>query len=283
VNYTVSVENVGTTNVEDIVLTDSLAGELVCDLGDGILVPEEDVECEYSYTVLDTDADPLENTVTVVGTAAVDGVDTEVSDEASASVDILHPEISVQKSGPAAALVTTEATYTFIITNSGDATLHDVSATDDVLGALDACSVAELIPGEQITCSASTELTEVGEVTNTVTASGTDALGEAVEATDSHTTDVLDIEVQLFEGWNEIDPWMGVNLEGVTGVVDGLSSAVSPDVWEAIAHFDNPTQVWTQTFKDAPLPDFNTLGEVEAGSIYWIFVTGDATLTFPLP
>jgi hypothetical protein len=179
--------------------------------------------------------------------------------------------------------VTTEATYTFIITNSGDATLHEVSATDDVLGALDDCSVAELIPGEQITCTATTELTTVGTITNTVSVAGTDALGTEVTATDSHDTEVLDIELALFEGWNEIHPWMGVSLEGVTGVVDGLSSAVSPDVWEAIAHFDNPTQVWTQTFKDAPLPDFNTLGEVEAGSIYWIFVTGDATLTFPLP
>jgi uncharacterized repeat protein (TIGR01451 family) len=283
ITYTVEATNVGTGNLTDLVFVDSLVGELTCDTGDGILVPEESVECEYTYTVLDTDADPLENTVTVTGTGDVDGVPTDVSDEDSASVDILNPAISVQKSGPDVALVTTEATYTFIITNTGDATLNDVSASDDVLGALDDCSIADLGPGEQVTCTATTELSDEGEITNTVTVSGTDNLGEEVSATDSHTTEVLPITLDLFEGWNEIDPWMGVGVDGISNIISTLSTAVSPDVWEAIAHFDNPTQTWTQTFVDAPLEDFNTLGSIEPGSIYWIFVTSDATLTFPLP
>jgi uncharacterized repeat protein (TIGR01451 family) len=283
ITYTVTVENIGDGNLEDIVITDSLAGALTCDLGDGILVPGEDVSCDYTYVVQDTDADPLENTVTATAIGEVDGVDTEVSDSASAEVDILNPAITVEKSGPDSALVTTDATYTFVVTNTGDATLNDVSVSDDVLGAQANCSVADLGPGEQISCSATTTLDTEGDVTNTVTATATDNLGQEVSATDSHTTTVLPIEVQLFEGWNEIDPWMGAGIAGVASIISGLTDAIEPDVWEAVGHFDNPTQTWTQTFADAPLEAFNTLGEINAGDIYWIFVTADATLTFPLP
>jgi uncharacterized repeat protein (TIGR01451 family) len=283
ITYTVTVTNIGDGNLEDVVITDSLAGELVCDLGDGILVPGEEVECEYTYVVLDTDADPLENTVTATAIGEVDGVDTEVSDSASAEVDILNPAISVEKSGPDLALVTTDATYTFVVTNTGDATLNDVEASDDVLGDLANCSVADLGPGEQVTCTATTTLGTEGEVTNTVTVTATDNLGESVSATDSHTTDVLPIEIELFEGWNEINPWMGASIAGIANIISGLNDAIEPDVWVAVAHFDNPTQTWTQTFVDAPLEDFNTLGSIDGGSIYWIFVTSDATLTLPLP
>jgi hypothetical protein len=112
--------------------------------------------------------------------------------------------------------------------------------------------------------------------------SGETLNGDPVSDTDSHDTEVVDIEIQHCEGWNEIDPWLGVDITGTDNVIDGLSSAIDPDVWTSVAHFDNPTQVWTQTFSDAPLPAFNTLAEIEVGKIYWIFVTEDALLTFPL-
>jgi hypothetical protein len=37
-------------------------------------------------------------------------------------------------------------------------------------------------------------------------------------------------------------------------------------------------EAWLQTFRDAPLPGFNTPRVLEPGVDYWFFVTGEAVL-----
>lgn len=62
-----------------------------------------------------------------------------------------------------------------------------------------------------------------------------------------------------FEGWNRIDEWPGPELDGVDEIIDYLNEHIDPPAWEAIAYYDG--EGWLQTFKEAPLPAFNTLDE----------------------
>jgi hypothetical protein len=84
-------------------------------------------------------------------------------------------------------------------------------------------------------------------------------------------------QVDLFEGWNLAADWAGPSTEGVDQVIGFLNGAVAPPVWETVAWYDSAN--WLQTFEQAPLPSFNTLGSLQPGEDYWLFTTGEATLT----
>lgn len=80
----------------------------------------------------------------------------------------------------------TEVDYTFVVTNSGDVTIADVSITEDEFtGSGDApeviCPAAPLAPGADLTCTATYTVTqddvEAGSVRNTATATGSAPAG----------------------------------------------------------------------------------------------------------
>jgi hypothetical protein len=84
----------------------------------------------------------------------------------------------------------------------------------------------------------------------------------------------------LFEGWNRVPDWReDAEANGMRAVLETMFLLLTPDRWEAVAHFDGDE--WDQTFADAPLPSFNTLTRLEAGQTYWIFVPADAELAAP--
>jgi hypothetical protein len=87
------------------------------------------------------------------------------------------------------------------------------------------------------------------------------------------------VPVTLFEGWNLLPFWAGSSLVGVPAVIAGLDAAVEPAVWDSVAR--NVGGSWLQTFRNAPLPSFNTLGSLEEGIGYWIFVAQEAQIIFP--
>ena len=77
--------------------------------------------------------------------------------------------------------VGTTVTYTYVVTNTGDTTLYDVSVDDDIMGHIGDIPILE--PGQSVTL---TKDFVVGQdpVTNVATASGEDILGHSVSATD---------------------------------------------------------------------------------------------------
>jgi CSLREA domain-containing protein len=76
----------------------------------------------------------------------------------------------------------------------------------------------------------------------------------------------------LFEGWNPL-VWPGQRLGTVEEVIAGLDAAIEPDVWDSVAHYSD---AWYQTFREAPLPSFNTLTELQLGWDIWLFLTAEA-------
>jgi hypothetical protein len=83
----------------------------------------------------------------------------------------------------------------------------------------------------------------------------------------------------LFEGWNQTVPWQGLEAASVPEVLELLGTAVFPAYWDSVAHYEDDAGVWQQTFRDAPLPGFNTLEAIAEGEQYWIFVFAEASLS----
>jgi uncharacterized repeat protein (TIGR01451 family) len=184
ITYDFEVTNVGQVDLHDVELSDPNcdAGtiELVDDGdGDDVLSIGESWTYECTRLVTDEDADPLPNTGTVRGHTPEGD---EVTDDDDHVVDLIHPAIRIVKTvDRQLAPVGSTVTYTYVVTNTGDTTLFDVTVTDDVLGSIG--TIGTLEPGASVTL---TKDFVVGSspITNVGTAEGRDVLGETVSDDD---------------------------------------------------------------------------------------------------
>ncbi|HUF58036.1 MAG TPA: hypothetical protein VMR89_00880 [Actinomycetota bacterium] len=140
---------------------------------------------ECDHTVTSADGNVVHNLARVTG----DHEGGTVRDTDTHDVDVIHPSIDLEQSatptsGPAGTLIV----YTYVVTNTGDTPLSDVSVIDDKLG--DVGMVATLAAGataeltSQITLGSS-------PITNVATATGEDRLGRSVDDTDSASVTVV--------------------------------------------------------------------------------------------
>jgi hypothetical protein len=188
VTYTFEVTNTGDEDLFEVTLTDDTgicdAEPILEDDGDGDSTLAVDETWTYTCEHVATADDPsrLENVATVT---AVNEADEEVSDEDDAVARIIHPDIDLEKSVSASTVPAgTTVTYTFVVTNTGDTKLFDVTVVDDVMGTIG--TIAELEAGASQTFTA-TFTVQDQPVTNVAVASGTDVLGATVTARDSVT------------------------------------------------------------------------------------------------
>ncbi len=193
VTYTFTVTNTGDTILSGVTVVDSITGNANYLSGDtnsnGLLEETETWIFTTQYTI------PIGQISNVVNTATVcadDSDQTEVCDNDDHELDVLHPDILVVKSGPPLAYEGTIVGYNFTVTNTGDTTLLNVGISDDI-ATNETCLANVLAPGAFTTCSAIylVPLSTSGDVTNIVTASGTDPLGEVVTDIDDHTLDII--------------------------------------------------------------------------------------------
>jgi hypothetical protein len=102
---------------------------------------------------------------------------------------LIHPRIGiVTTASPTSGPIGSAVVFTFVVTNTGDTTLHDVSVADDVHGHVG--DVASLEPGETARRTLAITLGS-SPATNTGTATGTDFLGRSVTASDDATVTVV--------------------------------------------------------------------------------------------
>lgn len=125
--------------------------------------------------------DPLTGTATVL---ALSDTEQKVSARDAATVRVLDPGLSINVSpDPISGAPGDAITYTYLVRNTGDAALSDLSVNDDRLGHIG--DIAQLQPGHEATLHATRTLSATGVwVVNTATATGTDAGGASVSATD---------------------------------------------------------------------------------------------------
>ncbi|MEO8273270.1 MAG: DUF11 domain-containing protein, partial [Chloroflexota bacterium] len=165
ISYTITATNDGNVTLHDVVVTDPNVSDLECTPTTPVvdLAPGDSITCTASHTITleDLDAGSFFNE------ACVDdgngGAESQCSDVTTPGEK--NPHLAIGK-------VATESGYdsvgdvihfTITATNDGNVTLHDVVVTDPNVSDLDCLPttpVADLAPGESITCTASHTVTQ---------------------------------------------------------------------------------------------------------------------------
>ncbi|MCD1573238.1 DUF7507 domain-containing protein, partial [Agromyces mediolanus] len=200
VTYTFRVTNtgnvtVGNVRIEEISFDGNGAlGAIECP-ADRPLAPTESLNCTAEYEVVQADLDQggVRNTAVAEGTRP--GGETVASAPDDATVPGGGaPALTIEKTAdPARMTAGGLITYTFLIRNSGNVTVTDVSVVEGGFtgsGALGAISCPDdarrLAPGESVRCTAAYRATQAdvdrGSIDNSATASGTAPGGAAVES-----------------------------------------------------------------------------------------------------
>ncbi len=187
ITYTYTITNAGDVTLSALALQDDKIGAVA--LPQDALAPGETITATAIYTVTEADLPgPLTNNATVAGN---DVQNKQANSTAAASVDLTtNPSIFVDKKPtPISASVGDTITYSYNVTNTGDATLSSVLLIDDRLGQI-ALGKNTLAPGETITATATYTVVEVdlpGPIVNTVTVSGNDVQNKQVSSIASAT------------------------------------------------------------------------------------------------
>ncbi|MFW2381176.1 MAG: DUF7507 domain-containing protein, partial [Acidimicrobiales bacterium] len=187
--FTIEVTNTGDADLTGVTVTD--AAVPACDAVIGDLAVG--ASSSYTCSVSDVDAD-FTNTAAVVGT---DPVGLDVSDSDTADVTVLVPGLDIQKTPDTqTVLAGDDATFTIIVTNTGQTDLLAVTVTDPLAPACDN-AVGDLPVGSApvtYTCT----VTANASFTNTASVSATDPLGSPLN--DSDTADVVALLPSNIEG-----------------------------------------------------------------------------------
>ncbi|MEM2702288.1 MAG: SdrD B-like domain-containing protein [Candidatus Bathyarchaeia archaeon] len=181
ITYIITVENTGNCELTCVTVFDDVLGNLTGYLPDITLDVGERNTITVAYKV-PTPSEDITNTVTASGK---DSLGMKVSDEDFWSIDILHPEISVEKTANVTKAYTGDVIeYEVNVTNVGDCPLYNVNITDSLLGII---WTGDLSVNESRIFNV-TYTVMVGDpdpLNNTVTATGVDALGMSVSDEDS--------------------------------------------------------------------------------------------------
>ena len=178
--FTITVENVGTTTLTDVTVTDP--GFAQCDGFFASLA----VGASQNYSC-DVDAVTADFT-NVADVTATDPISNPVTDSASADVVVLTPAFTVTKSPATQDVpVNGDADFTVTIVNTGETDLTNV-VIDDPLATCATTGIAVLAIGETRTVNCTTSGV-TADFTNTVTVTAEDPIGTVL--TDSDSADVV--------------------------------------------------------------------------------------------
>jgi uncharacterized repeat protein (TIGR01451 family) len=188
IQYTFDVTNSGDVPLTDVAVTDDLVGDVTCPsttlaAGATQTCAADDV---YTVTAADATAGSVDNTATVAGTSPTGGDVTSDPSTTSTPTEAADPGITLVKSavpsGDGNYTPGQVITYNFVVTNTGNVPLNDVTVNEgDFSGTGDlsavTCPSDTLAVGAQETCTATYTLTnadvDAGSITNSATAEGT--------------------------------------------------------------------------------------------------------------
>ena len=133
------------------------------------------------------------NTATATGTPP-SGLPNPTSQASAVVIAVRTPAIGVVKQASITSFSApgTQVTYTYVVTNTGNVTLHSVNVADPLPGLSSVtCPTTTLAPGQSESCTATYTTTQAdvdnGGVTNTATVSGTPPTGTPVTGTSTVT------------------------------------------------------------------------------------------------
>ncbi|MEY2420221.1 MAG: hypothetical protein QOI95_288 [Acidimicrobiaceae bacterium] len=226
ITYVIDVENNGLANLVTVDLSDPICDgdslHVVDDgNGDSVLAIGETWTYNCTHVVTASDPDPLPNTATVSGT---DVRGRDAGGEASHSVDIIHPAITIDKTAnPVSVEPGQSVTYTYVVKNIGDCVLTAVKVTDDKLG--DIGTIASLAVGASATLTKTVTITGDSPTDNLGTATATDPLGKQVSATDTAHIDIVLPLILLARTGFDVSHWVAV---GFAFIAIGIALQLTP-------------------------------------------------------
>ncbi|MFI0939222.1 hypothetical protein [Streptomyces sp. NPDC021020] len=196
VTYTYTVTNTGPELLTSLTVDDDRVTGVTCESTDLAPAgqPGDSTTCTGTYTVTDADADAgsITNTATATAQLLADGPPiASPPDEAMVPV-ASELGLRLQKSADDSRVYRAgdEVTYTYTVTNTGNATLTGVGVTDDLVPDV-TCEAATLAPGAHTTCTGTYTVTaedaERGNVINVAAAHGRSGDREVVSEPDSVT------------------------------------------------------------------------------------------------
>jgi len=176
ITYTFAVSNIGNVTLNDVVVTDPMAGlgPITCTPAAPFdLAPGGTATCSASYTVTQDDID---NRSDITNTATATGTDngTPITDTDSETVDINagpgQPQLIKLVDKLSVAAVGEIVTYSFVANNPSAVTLENVRITNDtLLGAGLVCNtIPSLPPGANVpfTCTGNTYAVQQSDIDN---------------------------------------------------------------------------------------------------------------------
>ena len=196
ITYSYLVKNTGGANLM-ITVTDPHVNLSPISCPSSVLDVSNSETCTATYTTVqaDLDAGSISNTGTVTGTG-------QCSARAVSSLTIPAsgaPALNLVKSASATSYSVPETTitYSYLVTNSGNQDLTNVSVADPQVGlSAVSCPSGTLAQSASQTCTAIYTTTQAdvdaGSISNTGTASGTPPTGPAVTAASSLTIPAID-------------------------------------------------------------------------------------------
>ncbi|WP_189273993.1 DUF7507 domain-containing protein, partial [Kitasatospora griseola] len=186
VTYTYTVTNTGTAPVHNLTVSDDRVASVTCDAT--TLDPGASTLCHGSYVVsaADVQAGHVTNTAHATGTDPEGRTVQSPPGEATVPV-VGEALLSIEKAADSAGPfhVGDTVNYTYTVTNTGTAVVHNVSVADDHVASV-TCNATTLNPGQSTLCHGSYVVTaadvQAGHVTNTARATGTDPAGQEVQS-----------------------------------------------------------------------------------------------------
>ncbi|QTF72461.1 DUF7507 domain-containing protein [Arthrobacter woluwensis] len=193
ITYSFTVTNTGNVTLKGVTVDEgdfSGSGKMSaiqCPEAAASVLPGQKVTCTATYTLTQADVDrgSVTNSATATGTPPGDAPPvTSPPSEVTVPIDPA-PGISLVKSADKTELVAGETvTYSFVVTNTGNVTLKDITVNEGEFsgsGKLSAITcpdgVTSLASGEQVTCTATYQVTQAdvdrGSIENSATATGT--------------------------------------------------------------------------------------------------------------
>ncbi len=221
ITYTYTVTNAGNVALGNITVTDDLIEAIAITGGDvnenGLLDVTETWEFTADYPVGAPAPETLVNTANVTGT-----YDAEIIVKATdnSSVAILRPGIALDKTAaPGTVFVGDNITYTYIVTNTGNTLLENISVMDNIVGPITVVtgngngdSLLDIGETWTFTANYTTSFEDAGLLENTANASGMDALEFRVNALDSAAVTVLTGGITLEKSANATMVHVGDNI-----------------------------------------------------------------------
>jgi uncharacterized repeat protein (TIGR01451 family) len=194
ITYTFLVTNTGDVTLTNVGVSDPLPGLSTVTCPGTVLTAGASMTCSATYTVTvgDVIAGFLQNTATATGQPpagpAVTAQDSATLPPSQIRAITLDKTVTVPASPAAGQTIT----YDFLVTNTGNVPLTNITITDPLSGlSAIACPQTSLAPSANMTCTATYDLTQAdlnaGTLSNTATVSGDPPSGLAVTATDGAT------------------------------------------------------------------------------------------------